>query len=712
MEATSRFAKQVRGHAAFVVAWALCDVVLLSWGGWPALLAGAMLYGYLPGVLLCCALLGAGRPTSLVERAALSASGAYVVSTLVMLVLHFVPGPLTLAHALVGLNAAPAVLFLLAVRHPLPPTLPESRPRPAWTEVALIVAVIAITLASRFISLGYSEYQGDEIDVTRLAALSIAGQDDAPFLHRKGPAELLIAAAFALFHRDFNELVLRFPFALASAWSVVAAYALGRRVLGPRTAALGAVLLATNGIFLGFSRMVQYQGVVALMIAGAVLCFLLLRQDRGNGYCIAGLSLWGFGMLSHYEAALAGLPILILYLNASRAEPSRGRLRVALLTLAAMTAILLAYYVPFVTHPHFADTFRRYTQIRISLDRAPFNNLDDYLGSSLFYNSLYYELVMLGGLLVAAFSALRSAVKPANASALWLAFAVGLVGSALAPGWLEIGGLRLGLILVLPAALALVLTPGVAAGPRALFAWFCVYLIAYAFLIRTPGLHYYTLVPAWALLAAWGWSEAARRLRGSALIWPAGAVAVVVGALVLYYPVLLFLRASDEYALTYPSKRNPLYPNASTGLPDRFFGLPHRSGWKAAGLLYAEGTLNGTYRSNEKAEITGWYVGTPPSAQERPDYYLIADNATEKPREQDYPVDLLRSEYALAGRIARDGQPCISIYRRGPGDELGLIEDRTLAPEFDRLVGLDRHVAGDAPPAAAGSVDAPRGATP
>ncbi len=187
-----------------------------------------------------------------------------------------------------------------------------------------------------------------------------------------------------------------------------------------------------------------------------------------------------------------------------------------------------------------------------------------------------------------------------------------MLGSAITPSWLQVGGVHLGILLVLPALLLLALGRGNPIAVRLLFAWFGVYLVAYAFLIRTPGLHYYTLFPAWALLAAWGLVLAVRRLGPTAWGWGFVGLLAVVGVLCVYHPYLLFLRTTPEYALTYPQSRSALFWDTSNGPPDRFFGLPHRSGWKALSYLFADGTLQGDYRTNEKADIADWYTGRLP----------------------------------------------------------------------------------------------------
>ena len=694
----------VGSYGWVLIAGVLCNLALfLGKSTWLSLVAGAVLYGFLPGCLLMRAVFGRQGSGREVERAVLSAASSYLLSTLVILAVHFAPGPLTLIDIVAALDVTILILLVLNWARSRPLSRPESPLVVRRVEIGLLLAVVLLTLALRFVSLSYSEYQGDEIDVTRLSRLTLAGQDDALLLHRKGPVELVVAASFACFTRSFNELGLRFPFALASVWAVLGAYVLGRRLLGPRVGVAAALLLALNGILLGFSRMVQYQGVVALTLVSAVLCFYRLSREaspeREVRYGILGLALLGFGLLTHYEAGLIAFVLLLLYLDRRPLAGWRWSIVRPLVIAGGLIVLALAaYYVPFALHPHFSDTFRRYTQIRIGLDRAPFNNLSDYLTSGLFYNSIYYEIGMTAGLLMAAWVALRR-TSPRSAWPIlaWALLALGLVGSAVAPSWVKIGSFRLGIVLVLPALLLLALRRGNPIAVRLLFVWFGVYLIAYAFLIRTPGLHYYTLVPAWALLAAWGLVVAVRRLGPTPWGWGFVGLLAVVGALCVYHPYLLFLGASPEYAMTYPLYRSPLFWDTSNGLPDRFFGLPHRSGWKGLSYLFADSTLQGDYRSNEKADIAGWYMRRLPTEAERPSYYLISDNPTEKEHNQDYPRDLLASAYHEIGAISVAGKPRLHIYRLGDaGSPLGTRADERLASLYDQITGLSLP-AGEAP---------------
>ena len=703
-------------YGGLAVLWVLSNLALsVAHTPWLTLPAAALIYGFLPGVLVVRLVLGWSDPSRWLEYLVLGAACSYALSSCLGLLLQLVPGFFAPGGLLVSLNLIFLALLLLSLRASDEPQLPRVTLKTMWAGLWPVLVLAALIVFFRLVSLGYSEYQGDEIDVTSLARLLIGGQGDAVFLHRKGPVELVIASLFALASGSFNEFALRFPFALASGWAILGTYALGYRIMGKRKGLLAAGLLAVNGIFLGFSRMVQYQGAVSLMLVSAAICFYWLNQDAQgrleSRLGVLGIALWGLGLLTHYEAALIGCVLALLYLH--KHPPNEWHWRTArpvLVALGVTALILLVYYVPFATHTHFSDTFRRYTQIRISLDRAPFNNLGDYLTSALFYNSVYYELIMVAGLLVACWAGLQRAFgarAPENHGPsstpgggglrarrwgpwlAWLALAVGLVGGAVAPGALDIGGVRLSLLLVLPALALLSFSPNNSIGLRMCFLWFAAFVVAYAFLIRTPGLHYYTLLPAWVLLAAWGIGWAAGGVKTVPWRWVGAAGGVAVGALILYYQYVLFVRTDPEYALSYGRERYGLYWNTSSGQPDRFFGLPHRSGWKSAGYLAEQGILAGTYRSNEKEEIISWYMGRPPAPDDRPSLYLIADNATEKERNQDYPRELLASDYRVVGGIRVNDGLRLRVYRLLPDEgDLETYDDEELAPLYDRVTGL------------------------
>jgi hypothetical protein len=358
--------------------------------------------------------------------------------------------------------------------------------------------------------------------------------------------------------------------------------------------------------------------------------------------------------------------------------------------------ILAAYYVPFALHPHFAQTFEGYTTIRISPERGPYNNLPDYFASNVFYNSVYYVVTMTVFLIVACVESVWRGLRPRSlAIAILLLFVAGLMGSILSPSLLTLGGVKYSILLFLPFFITLWLSKGMSAERRAVFLWFFSYLIFYAFIIRVPGLHYYCLSPAWAIIAALGLERMYLVTHKPLAPWALTCTAtVVIYVLSAFYTSVLFVRTELEYALSYPQHRIALYWNTHQERPQRFFGLPHKSGWKTLGYLYKTGILQGGYRTNEKSEIAGWYTDQEPSQAERPRYYFIAENPTQKEHKQDYPRELLQSEYQVVSMVTVGGRPRLHIYELKAlsvqGGEIIHYESEAYEPLYDQVFALSR----------------------
>jgi len=688
--------QQIKRAGIILALAALSNGALLTGSPCLQLGGGALLFCFLPGLLLLDFIMPQQDSEGFLERIPLSVGASYLLGTLIVLILHFLPGPLSLFPLLLGLDLLIALLLVICFARRRNLKEPMFR-LPDRRSLALIALVLLVASFYRFATLGYSEYQGDEIDVTSLVRAAILGQDDAFFWHKKGPAELAVATAFALFTGGFNEFALRFPFALASTLAVLAAFLVAGCMFNQRVAGLASLLLAIEGITLGFSRMVQYHGVVVLALSLSFYCFYRLYQIEDNGqaarYQLLGAGFFAFSLLAHYEAALIGLPLLFLYWQ------KYGRRfiddwKILSLSTGLVVILLAAYYVPFVLHPHFTQTFEGYTTIRISPERGPYNNLPTYFVSNIFYNSIYYVVAMTVLLLVTCVASVGRDLKPRGlAMVILLLFVPGLMGSIFSSSLFTLGGVKYNILLFLPFFIALWLGRGMSIERRAVFLWFFSYLIFYAFIIRVPGLHYYCLSPAWTILAALGLEQRTAPPPGGdrlAIHCLLTALLALLYALSAFYIYVLFVRTNPEYALRYPQHRIPLYWNTHQGPPQRFFGLPHKSGWKTIGYLYKAGILQGDYRTNEKREISGWYTGQEPSQAERPRYYFIAENPTQKEHEQDYPRELLQNEYQVVGAVTVGGEPRLRIYElKEPatqGGEAILYENETYEPLYDQVL--------------------------
>ncbi len=696
-------------------------VLLLGAPPFLGILAGGALFLLLPGCLLAEAILP--RPADWLERVLISLGAGYVFSTLLLLFLHFLPGAITLPMLVIALDVSIVVLavvsFLSSSRHGFPsqisrtglrshaPLKPAARPEnaertsraasDAWDNMAqsvtsvtkirvgwfqkrktliLIILLVILAFFFRFANLGYSEYQGDEVDVTSRALAIILGQDEALFTHRKGPVEIVVATAFALFSGGFDEFALRFPFALASALAVLVAFALARRIAGEEVAFLAGALLTLEGFFLGFSRLVQYQGIVALMLTLALYCFYRLRESRPLGfskpegsvaYQLLGVIFLTFGLLTHYESILIALPILFLCWRKGY-DFFRERKGLLLISLGLAVFILCAYYLPFILSPYFAEIFSEYGGHRISLERAPFNNLALYFSSQIVYNSTWYVAFMFVALIVFCARELRRAWGEVW---LWLAptllFVVGLMVSAFFPEALLLGGRHYNVALFLPLVGLLWLAPGLKDGIRIICLWFFAYFVTYAFLFREPGFHYYCLSPAWAILAAMGVASLLEKIEKKRLAW------VAVGILYLlfaFYTFTVFIRNDIEYILAFPQHKTPLYWMPHEELPRLgLFGFPHQSGWKVIGYLYRDGDLRGDYDTNEGPETKAWYTRDALPLTGRPKYFLKVKHSIRRKYQDQVPPDL-EEEYALVGRVLVGGQPKMWIYQAVGSNDL------------------------------------------
>ena len=577
--------------------------------------------GLLPGLLLIEWAFSGSDSQSSLERGLLGIGTGYALLVPGTLLAHFLPCQLSRWLLLSLTNGLALLLFVLgmkssAVGRRTEVLGPAEEGRSAHLQVGLtVVLVLAATL--RFAWLGYSEFQGDEAIVMLKAAAAVQGREDVLFLHKKGPAEILIPMALLALAGRLPEAWARLPFALAGIGGVAVLYLLGREMASKRAGLWGALLIALNGYFLAFSRVVQYQSLVFFLSALALWCGYRFWQGKEHAarYLILAGLLTGVGLLAHYDAAFV-LPALgyLIWNRWRRSEESqRSILRSFLLALTVLTSIALSFYLPFVLHPHFQAT-RSYIGARTG-QRPPYLNLHHFWVNGTVYNSVYYLLLMGGLLLLAAGWHLRLLARSGNE-----------------------------------------LT-------KATWVWFVGPFVLYTFLLCDPRTHLYIMFAPGALVAGMALAWALGRLQS----WLSRGVAYgLLGVLTLLsagYLYLAFLQHRPLYQRTYPQYRVALYP---TPYGDRFpevgiFGFPYRAGWKVIGALYRAGMLQGDYDSNEEEPITRWYTRGAVRCPHWPRYYFIAWNVQD---EVCVPSHILDEGYGERAVVEVDGQPRLRIFER------------------------------------------------
>jgi hypothetical protein len=232
-------------------------------------------------------------------------------------------------------------------------------------------------------------------------------------------------------------------------------------------------------------------------------------------------------------------------------------------------------------------------------------------------------------------------------------------------------------------------------------AWLCLGLSAllpfgmYAFLLKETNTHWLEVFPAALLLVGGVVSEVtrrwSRRLRWSA--YALGASCLVGMAL---YPAVHFLP-------TWPPGIQP--PLASVYRPIvraprqvGDFGMPHQDGWKALAVLHFQGLLPLPYTSNEKAEVTRWYLPTAERCGGAVRSYVLVRSA---PQPRPLPAGVVSWRLRVADR-----ERSVVLDRTEPPRAPSLLTVERSSAWFDQnLARLDRPM--DAP-----QIDCPTRMTP
>jgi 4-amino-4-deoxy-L-arabinose transferase-like glycosyltransferase len=693
-------------------------------------MAGLIWAALVPGILAVQLLVSDERSLDTLERALLAIGLGYVALVLGTLVLHFLPGPLTRAHIIVLYDLLVLALSILAIKSgayarfassehaiiQLPRCLraqdraAEPGARSTGPRAGLprsrglaggLLAIFLFAALFRFPNLGYSEFQGDEAKVLLRAAATIQGTADALFLHNKGPAEILVATFVYATAGRVNEALARLPFTLANLAGILALLAVGRRYFDWHTGWWAAILIALNGYFVAFARIVQYQSLVFLMSCLVLLCAHRLSRGRPSPSLFILTALFAAtGLLSHYDTAFALLPAGYLLLErwlkhpSERPQMSRWGAAAALL----MLLILGSFYVPSVRHPHFTTT-ADYISRRVG-GYPPYANFRHFFTNSTIYSSVYYIGFMVLLLAGVAFWRLRRMTGERR----WRGWVLVLLFGAavlslivwpqlwnLEPGPRSWSGVLFGGLLLLLLGSRANSVPW-----KAVLLWFAGPFLLYTFVISDPRTHLYVMFPAWALLGSQGLIRALRCLRSRPMRWLAQCTLAAILVLSGVYLYWMFVQHMVEVKRTYPSYRLPIY---WVPYGDRFpkvglFGFPYQAGWKVIGALYADGTLNGDYSSNEEPQITIWYTRGEFRCDGEPRYYLIAEEVQDT---RPVPKHKIADDYELVGVVRAGEHPKIRIYERKPAQlsqsdyrlqEISTHYDSQLSrPDFDTSLG-------------------------
>ncbi|OGC77120.1 hypothetical protein A2619_00370 [candidate division WWE3 bacterium RIFOXYD1_FULL_39_9] len=216
-----------------------------------------------------------------------------------------------------------------------------------------LISILFVGFILRFINLGYSDFQGDEI---KALYLPDPGQSSLEFLmdQRKGPLQFLITFVLKFFNNDYsNQFLIRLPFALAGFLSVYFFYKLVAKIFGNKIGLFASFFLATNGFFVAFSRIVQYQSFVILFSILALYFIVLANKDpryKLRGVYLAFIML-AISVLSHYDGLFIA-PVFAFYLYKWLVSKEIGisikhKIMHILISGMIFTIMVAVFYIPF-----------------------------------------------------------------------------------------------------------------------------------------------------------------------------------------------------------------------------------------------------------------------------------------------------------------------------------------------------------------------------
>jgi hypothetical protein len=707
----------------------LFSALPLSW----RTVAALCIAGFIPGVLLVEWLLGQYDDTLAVDEHLLYAIGAgYAILVCGTLFASYLPGGLSQAEMLAIFDGLIVVFFGLWWRKPHPPR-PEARPEgnrpraraPDWKSsvkrggefrwlVAGWVSLLLVGGFFRLTDLSYSEFQSDEASPALRAVAVVQGNEDVLFLHKKGPTEILIPAALLALTGQLSEQSGRLPFALANFVCLPAVFVLGWRLLNPLAGWIAAMLLALDGYYIGYAHMLQYQSILFLMTPLVVLLLYglphpplsspeqksrsgeeenLIRLTAsspywgglGKGLLLASLFVTT-GLLSHYDGILVFLPgLYLLWMLVRRGVPVRQLGRALIIPIGVSSVPLASFYLPFVLHPHFQETYDYYATHVIGTSQWLYNHLVEFADRATLFDTVY-AFWLTSGVTILALALLYWRGRSG-----WQGRALGTVvvlislSAIFAPNGLVISSVDLMPFLVGLLLLGALLIPKLSFADRLLWLWFSLPLCQALFLTKEPSAHFHVFIVPWLLITgqtlAWLWQQL-RTVVGerAALIMGVGVAAICI---VLFgsYEYWFYLDHAEVARHWQEIERPRWWPLHESVAGQPLFGLPHYSGWKVIGLLYQEGKLRGSYKTNIRAWASDWYTRGAEYCENKPPYIFLETGG--RPEEQVQLRAKMKDQYQLFGTVYAYGQPRLEIYQWGAVTTPQRFDAENYAARFD-----------------------------
>ena len=263
--------------------------------------------------------------------------------------------------------------------------------------------------------------------------------------------------------------------------------------------------------------------------------------------------------------------------------------------------------------------------------------------------------------------------------AVWLTAALTVAGLAITflvrPNWIVIGGTDHTWFFFALATLVAAVPLRVAHEERMAWLWFGVAMVVSLFFIAKPNTHVYGFFMPWALVVGLAgeriWQALAGGIGVKGARWVALPVTLALFAIFANFTYWIFTYTDVEIFRTWATNKPAGYWTPFE-IPTRgdLFGLPYKNGWKVVGALYADGTLDAPFDSNETNRVADWYSRGLYFCPVDAHYYMLP--LPQQPREADDDAakvgELSAAGFRPWGVITVAGDERMRIFSNQPGD--------------------------------------------
>ena len=494
----------------------------------------------------------------------------------------------------------------------------------------------------RIINLGYSDYQGDEIKAFFILE---PGQTVAEFLlnQRKGPVQFFITYLLKPLSANFDDqFILRLPFAIAGILSVFFFYLLLKDIFNNKLAFYAAFFLSTNGFFVAFSGIVQYQSFVILFAVLAL--YSLNAASKREKLAIPGLFFgflfWALSILSHYDGIFIAPAVVYFIYNWFKLSDLKTPRKLVLIGITALIplALLLSFYIPFVLN--ISETTTAYWEGRLSGAVSAKISSSNYLFSV--YQPIYvlhiYRILFVIGFVGLFYTSIRKCLSGIAAKTYKL--------------------LRLADDFLLTDFSPLIIVT--------LFVWFGLAFLFWEKLVYIPGTHIYNYLIPMVVIMSFGIVVLEKLTARFFKFKQVKKLILIPIAIVFIFIFLQSFAVFVENNTEYPWHEERFYwwtfnkPTPIFHLS--MFGFPYYRDWEGIRTFIHQNNDIDAYSTNERKSIARYYIKLQKDTAQAGYFVFIKNPQSFENKVLSDKAAYWVNKYPPKHTFSRNGQDLVAIY--------------------------------------------------